>query len=83
MALLLCVSTGAISLALSLPMLYLLYSKHDLYGKVAPYATGFLFIWWVLGAGITTFAGPFFQVGNGYIGAWGAFLSSFLLAHSR
>jgi hypothetical protein len=55
----------------------------DVYHKVVPYMAGFLFVWWIPGAGVTTFSGPFLSVGNGYFGAWGAFLSAFLLCHAR
>lgn len=76
------VSAGAVSLALGIVKLCLFYLQTDFYEKISPFTSSFLFLWWIPGAGVTTFAGPFFAVGNGYIGAWGAFLCSFMLAHS-
>eukprot|EP00192_Tetraselmis_astigmatica_P019010 CAMPEP_0117656556 /NCGR_PEP_ID=MMETSP0804-20121206/4868_1 /TAXON_ID=1074897 /ORGANISM="Tetraselmis astigmatica, Strain CCMP880" /LENGTH=255 /DNA_ID=CAMNT_0005462967 /DNA_START=150 /DNA_END=917 /DNA_ORIENTATION=+ len=77
------ISVGTISLVFSSVLTFLMFKKSDLYEKIAPYGSGFLCVWWVLGAGITTFQGPFITVGNGYFGAWGAFMASFLLAQIR
>ena len=74
---------GCISLVIAGVLVFLMHKQYPIYEKAVPYVSGFLCIWWVLGAGITTFQGPFTAVGNGYFGAWGAFIASFLLAQIR
>eukprot|EP00193_Tetraselmis_chui_P003194 CAMPEP_0177758688 /NCGR_PEP_ID=MMETSP0491_2-20121128/4323_1 /TAXON_ID=63592 /ORGANISM="Tetraselmis chuii, Strain PLY429" /LENGTH=214 /DNA_ID=CAMNT_0019274449 /DNA_START=946 /DNA_END=1590 /DNA_ORIENTATION=- len=76
-------SAGIVSVVGSGLLLGLMHGAPDVYHKVVPYMAGFLFVWWIPGAGVTTFSGPFLSVGNGYFGAWGAFLSAFLLCHAR
>eukprot|EP00873_Tetraselmis_striata_P016373 jgi/Tetstr1/436637/TSEL_025433.t1 len=76
-------SAGVVSIVLTGLLIGLLHARTGIYNKIIPYLATFLFVWWIPGAGVTTFSGPFINVGNGYFGAWGAFLSSFLLCHAR
>jgi len=41
-----------------------------------PYVGLFLFLWWLIGACIITFDGPYTVVSNGYLGAWVACFAS-------
>lgn len=49
-------------------------------GKPSMFFSIFFALWWVAGAGVMTFEGPFNSTGNGYFGAWGACLASLVLA---
>lgn len=48
--------------------------------KAGPIVGVCLFAWWLVGAAILTFHGPFYVVSNGYIGAWVAFFTSVAFA---
>ena len=39
----------------------------------------FLVVWWIPGAGVLTFVGPFVVTSNGYFGAWAGLLASLWL----
>ncbi|AUF82424.1 hypothetical protein TetV_332 [Tetraselmis virus 1] len=77
------VASGAVSLSVAIFKIILHHKCQELYNKVAPFTSLFLFLWWIPGAGVTTFKGPFYQVGNGYFGAWGSFFCSFMLIRAN
>jgi len=43
-----------------------------------PFVGAFLFLWWLIGAGVITFAGPYTIASNGYFGSWVACVGSVL-----
>ena len=45
-------------------------------GKVGLVAATFFTIWWIPGAGVLTFKGPFVGTGNGYFSSWAALIFS-------
>lgn len=69
------VAAGVISLVISFVFLFL-ERKETLQPTVRLGMTVFLFVWWVLVAGICTFSGPFSEPGNGYFAAWGGLVAS-------
>lgn len=50
-------------------------------GSATPALGAFLLLWWLVAALVLTFHGPFYAVGNGYIGVWAACFASFAFAH--
>lgn len=50
----------------------------DCTSKSAPFVAIFFCVWWLFGAGVITFAGPYTVVSNGYLGSWIAFFGSVL-----
>jgi hypothetical protein len=67
---------GAVSLAFSLIFIFFPIQNILVNKIIALFFMG----WWVAGAGIFTFYGPFMITGNGYFGSWGACMASIILA---
>lgn len=76
------VAAGVISTIVALLFLFL-ERKENLAPKVRLGLTVFLFLWWVLVAGLTTFGNvleaPFAIPGNGYFSAWGGLVVTLLM----
>eukprot|EP00193_Tetraselmis_chui_P007289 CAMPEP_0177753232 /NCGR_PEP_ID=MMETSP0491_2-20121128/1344_1 /TAXON_ID=63592 /ORGANISM="Tetraselmis chuii, Strain PLY429" /LENGTH=152 /DNA_ID=CAMNT_0019268491 /DNA_START=14 /DNA_END=472 /DNA_ORIENTATION=+ len=70
------VAAGAVSTAALIVLTFFMLRSPENYNKVVPNASGLLALWWMPGAGVTTFKAPFATVGNGYYAAWGALISA-------
>lgn len=74
------VSVGAISLITSLSGRVWSWCGPSSFAKLSPIIAIFFLVWWGLGTAVTTFKEPFNNSGNGYFAAWGAFITSFIMA---
>jgi len=74
------VAAGVISFIVAFVFIFLEH-KENLTAQMRLGIVIFLFIWWVLVAGITTFGSdaPFVIPGNGYFAAWGGLLASLFM----
>lgn len=68
------VAASVVSTALTLFYVLLTMFNTTYSEKVAPYLAIFLAIWWLPGAFVLTFDGPFVFTSNGYYGAWAALI---------
>lgn len=76
-------SCGLISLAVVAVIMFLqMKGKGDIVDKYQKPISVFFLLWWVLGAAIGTFEGPFTTAGNGYFSAWVAFYASLKYAYT-
>ncbi|CAM9586013.1 unnamed protein product [Sphacelaria rigidula] len=76
-------SCGLISFAGVVAVMFLqMKGKGDLVDKFRKPISVFFLIWWLLGAAIGTFEGPFTTAGNGYFSAWIAFYASLKYAYT-
>ncbi|CAM9459996.1 unnamed protein product [Phaeothamnion confervicola] len=79
------VAVGVISLAVSGALLAAkIVGRTDLIQNMHTPISIFLFFWWVAGAGVGTFSGPFSATAylNGYFSAWTAFLCAARYAYN-
>jgi len=77
-------SAGVVSFAIGGILLLLWFFAPAGYETSATPTAVFLFVWWIPGAFVSTYIGPFFPTSlNGYFGAWGAFAFSFILMYMR
>jgi len=74
------VVVGVISFVLSLFCVFWAYCGERSFRQFSPVIAIFFFVWWGLGTSVSTFSEPFADAGNGYFGAWGAFIASFIMA---
>ena len=82
------VSVGAVSLTLTLALAVLLHVCTDCLERLTPgpkrvtvlqALAGFLTMWWLAGACVMTFHGPFVNTSNGYFSSWGGLVSAAML----
>eukprot|EP00298_Acanthocystis_sp_HF-20_P005706 c15785_g1_i1.p1 GENE.c15785_g1_i1~~c15785_g1_i1.p1 ORF type:complete len:306 (-),score=110.96 c15785_g1_i1:811-1728(-) len=74
---------GAVSLILCFIHLFLISKSKETATSIEPFVAVFLLSWWCLGAGITTFFGPFTEIRNGFFASWAAlFLAVNFAFHS-
>lgn len=71
---------GATSLIVSIVLLRV---DSDKLGFIGNLMAVYLVIWWTVGLGILTLAGPFKFAGNGFFSCWSAFLLSFFVAQGK
>jgi len=74
------VSVGAISWVVSLICRAWCWCGPSTFAKFSPIVAIFFLVWWGLGTAVSTFKEPFSKSGNGYFAAWGAFITSFIMA---
>jgi hypothetical protein len=74
------VACPAATIGLVLIFLLLKWLAAGIAVKVEFWLAAFLTIFWIAGAFVMTFRGPFLATGNGYFGAWGSLLAACLWA---
>jgi len=72
-------AAGCIGFFITLCLIALRVFKSDSYEKGAMYPAGFLFLWWIIAFGVTTFKAPFISLSNGYFAAWASMIATGLL----
>jgi len=73
-------AVGTVSFGLSLFCVFWSVCAMRSFKKYSPVLAIFFLVWWAIGTFVATFSSPFEKSGNGYFGAWGAFVASFVMA---
>jgi len=71
---------GIISMILCLVLLRV---DSEKFGGADKFVGVFLALWWAVGMGYLTIAGPFIVAGNGFFATWAAFFASFFVAQNK
>jgi len=74
------VSVGVVSFVVSFIALFWSYCGPRSFAMFSPIVAMFFLVWWGIGTAIATFKEPFNNSGNGFFAAWGAFITSFIMA---
>jgi len=74
------ISVSSVSLILSLIMMF--FGTRCCTKKWSLFTSYFLVVWWMIGALVLTYDGPFETTGNGYFGSFAALIASIVVMAS-
>ena len=77
------VSIGVVSMAATLLVAVGLQGAYHPISSRVPHVSAFLLVWWIVGAFVLTFLGPFTSLCNGYILSWAALWAAFQLCRRQ
>eukprot|EP00299_Pterocystis_sp_00344_P016448 c8258_g1_i2.p2 GENE.c8258_g1_i2~~c8258_g1_i2.p2 ORF type:complete len:366 (-),score=60.47 c8258_g1_i2:1252-2349(-) len=75
------IAVGLVSSVMTATMMFMHVYAKDLAAQVCPMVSLVLVVWWMVGATITTFLGPFNEIQNGFFSSWFALMCTVNLTY--